>query len=82
MQNTTVNNAIENFKNLIEQALNENETINIATDNGNIIMISEHLYNSLLLTAEAAENPEFKASLLQGLHAPLSDFVNASEVKW
>ena len=82
MQNTTVNNAIKNFHTLIEQTLSDGEIVNVATDNGNIIMISEDNYNSLLLTAEVEANPRLKDSLLEGLIAPLSDFVDESEVDW
>ena len=82
MQNTTINTAVKNFEYLVEQALEDGETINVASDRGNVIIISEHFYNSLLLTAEVNSNPEFKASLLQGLNEQADSLIDESQVVW
>ena len=82
MYNTTVKNAITNFETLVWQALNENEIFNVATDNGNIIMLSENLYQDLLLTIEVNSNPSFKDTLSNEMNRPLCDYVSESEVEW
>jgi len=82
MTNVTLNNAVKNLDSLIEQTLDNDDIINVATDGGNVIIISEENYRALLLTAEVNANPAFKESLLQGLNAPLSDFVSENEVDW
>ena len=82
MQNTTINNAVKNFEYLVEQALADGETINVASDMGNVVIISEHFYNSLLLTAEVNSNPEFKASLLQGLNEKADGLIDENDVIW
>jgi len=82
MQTMTLNNAVKNLSVLTPQIIGYDEVVNVATDDGNIVIISEDSYKSLLLTAEVNANPEFKASLMQGLDAPPSDFVPESEVQW
>jgi len=82
MQNMTLSNAVRDFAALTPQIIDEGEIINVATETGNIIILSENIYKSLLLTAEVNANTEFKTSLLEGLRAPLSDFVSESEVVW
>ena len=77
---TTINNARQNFDNLVSMALNNNEVINVVTDNGNIIMLSEDDYRDILLTLEVCANPDFKRSLHEA--AESDDFVDESEVEW
>ena len=78
----TLNNAIKNFAALPPQILGGDEIVNITTDEGNIILISEESYKSLILMNELNANPDFKNSLLQGMGASSSDLVHESEVKW
>jgi PHD/YefM family antitoxin component YafN of YafNO toxin-antitoxin module len=78
----TLNNAVKNLPALTPQIIGYDEVVNIATDEGNIIIISEDSYKSLLLTAEVGANPKFKASLLEGLYAAPDDLVSENEVEW
>jgi len=82
MQTMTLNNAIKNFAALPSQILKSDEIVNIATDEGNIILISEENYKSLVLMNELNANPPFKESLLQGMKAPSKDIVHENKVKW
>jgi PHD/YefM family antitoxin component YafN of YafNO toxin-antitoxin module len=82
MQTITLNNAIKNFADLPPQILGGDEVVNIATDNGNLILISEESYKNLVLLSEVNANPEFKKSLLAGLHSPPDALVPESEVQW
>jgi len=82
MQVMTLDNAAKNFAALPSQVIDGGEIINVATEVGNIILISEEQYNCLLLTAEVNGNAAFKESLFQGLNAPLSDFVSEDQVEW
>lgn len=50
MYNTNVTNACANLEELVDMVLNDSEVINISTDRGNAIMISEDNYNALLKT--------------------------------
>jgi len=78
----TLNNAIKNFAALPPQILQGDEVVNVTTDEGNIILISEDSFKSLVLMNELNANSDFKDSLLRGLHASPSDLVHESEVKW
>jgi len=75
MQTITLNNAIKNFAALPPQILHGDEVINVATDDGNIILISEENYRNLVLQCEVNANPAFKESLLQGLYASPDELV-------
>jgi len=78
----TLNNAIKNFAALPPQILHGDEVINIATDEGNIVLISEENYKNLMLQIEVGGNPAFKESLLQGLLADPGELVPESKVEW
>ena len=82
MQTMTLNNAARDFTILAPQVAMNDEIINVATDSGNLILISEDSYNGLLLSLQVELNVELKESLLRGLQAPLSDFVPEGEVVW
>ena len=75
MQITTLNKAVESLDSLIREALEFDEVISIATDNGNVVLISEEAYRGFLLTLEVEANPKFKESLLEARNSPRSEFV-------
>lgn len=82
MYNVNITNARNDLYNLVDMAIKDSEPINIATKNGNAVIISEADYNALLETLYLSSDPEYKKSLLDGMKAPLTDFVDESELKW
>ena len=82
MYNTTINNAITNFPSLIRNALNSEEIINIATDEGNVIMLSEQEYRNLILTVEVYQNTPFLKSLINAENEPLEECVDVKDLEW
>ena len=60
MYNTNVTNARANLYNLINMAIDNNEVININTKNGNVVLISEEDYNSLIETLYLSSDPDYK----------------------
>ena len=82
MQIVTSNHAVKNFDAMVTQTLEYHEPVNIATDRGNLIVLSEEMYNNLHLTAEVHENPSFKKTLLEGHSTPVGDLIPESEVVW
>lgn len=80
MYHINVTNARAKLYELINMAINDSEAINIATKNGNAIIISEADYNSLLETLYLSSDPAYKNSLLDGKNTPLSDCVDESDV--
>ena len=81
MYHTTMDNALQNFKDLIHLTLTSNEAINIVTNAGNVVMLSESDYRDLLLTLEVELNPSFKQSLLD-ISSSKEDFLDESDVEW
>lgn len=82
MYNVNITNARNDLYNLVDMAIKDSEPINIATKNGNAVIISEADYNALLETLYLSSDPEYKKSLLDGMKSPLTDFVDESELKW
>ncbi|MCL2740274.1 MAG: hypothetical protein FWE47_03695 [Oscillospiraceae bacterium] len=78
--NTTMSNAQANFEKLIHDALTFGNVVNIATDQGNVIMLSEQEYRDLVLTLEVEKNPEFVKSLDEARNS--DDWTDESEVIW
>ncbi len=82
MYNTNVTNARNNLYNLVEMAISDSEPVNIASKNGNAILISESDYNSLLETLYLSSDPEYKKTLIEGLNTPIEECVPESELLW
>ncbi|MDR1917747.1 MAG: type II toxin-antitoxin system Phd/YefM family antitoxin [Christensenellaceae bacterium] len=78
---TTVN--VTNFRNnlfsYLEQALKFGETLNVATRNGNIIVLTEDDYRGMVETLAIQSNPKLHKDILESMHAPKSEFV---ELDW
>ena len=69
MQTMTLNNAVKNFSVLPPQIIDGGEIINIATDAGNIILISEAKYRSML-------DPFYSESNMRVLMSSITDMEN------
>lgn len=82
MYNVNITNARNDLYNLVDMAIKDSEPVNIATKNGNAIIISEADYNSLLETLYLSSDPEYKKRLIESMNAPLTDFVDESELEW
>lgn len=82
MYNTNITNARSNLYGLVKMAIEDNEVVNISTKDGNAVIISEADYNSLLETLYLSSNPILKKSLIDGLTAPDSDFVDEKDAEW
>lgn len=82
MMNTNVTNFRKNIYNVLEQTLKYNEPVNISTKDGNVVVISEADYNSLIETLYLTSNPKLKDTIINGLQTPVSECVPENEVKW
>ena len=82
MMNTNVTNFRKNIYNVLEQTLKYNEPVNISTKDGNVVVISEADYNSLIETLYLTSNPMLKDSIINGLQTPVSECVPENEVEW
>lgn len=82
MYNTNATNARAKLYELINMAINDSEIINIATKNGNAVIISEDNYNSLLETLYICSDHLYKKSIIDGKNTPLEDCISEDEVTW
>ena len=82
MYNTNATNFRKNLFNILEQTVKYNEPINVATKDGNAIIISEDDYNDIMETLLVNSNPSLKTKIVEGINTPLSECVSEDEVHW
>ncbi len=82
MFNTNITNARNNLYSLVDMAIKDSEPVNIVTKNGNAVIISEADYNALIETLYHSSDAGYKKTLLDAMNAPISEFVDESELKW
>ncbi|MGX7074493.1 type II toxin-antitoxin system Phd/YefM family antitoxin [Falseniella ignava] len=77
---------ITNFRkdvyNLLENAIKYNEPVQVSTKTGNVVVLSEEEYRSMLETLYLTSVPHLEEQLVKDMQAPLSEFVDESEVFW
>ncbi len=71
-------NVFDVFKKIIEY----NEPINVSTKTGNVVVLSEEEYNSMVETLYLSSNPKLKQDIIDGINTPLEDCIDEKEVKW
>jgi len=64
MKTITLNEANKNLPFYVNYAISSSEEVNIATDNGSIIMINEDNYNSMLETLKLLSDKKSLKALL------------------
>jgi antitoxin YefM len=79
---TNITKARKDIYKLAEMAIDNGVEININTKKGNVILISEEEYRSLLETIYLSSDPEYKKTLLEGLNTKYEDTVAEDKVKW
>ena len=82
MQNTNATNFRKNIYSFLEQAIKYNEPINIATKDGNAIILSEEDYNDIMETLAVYANPKLKEDIIKGMNTLPEDCVAEEEVEW
>lgn len=82
MATLTPTNLRKDLFNVLKNTIKFNEKVNIATRDGNAILISEEEYNGLMATLEIYKNPNLKDEIIERMNAPESDFINEDEVSW
>lgn len=66
MTNTTITDFRKNVFDYVNQAVLYNNPVNIATKEGNAVVISEEEYNGMLATLELMRQPGLMDDLLEG----------------
>ncbi len=73
MQNTNITSARSELFKLAASCIKYNNIININTKDGNVIMLSEEDYNSLLETLYLAGISGMYESIIEGANTPLEE---------
>lgn len=82
MIKTTFSNFKKNLFVLLEQTVKFNEVVHISTKKGNVMMISEEVYNGLMESLFFASNPVMRKRALEGLDIPIEDCVSEDDFDW
>ena len=82
MTTVSISNFRKDIYNMVEQAVQYNETINITTKTGNAVLISEEDYRDMMETLYLTSIPGMREKLLDGKNTPLSETVSEEEVAW
>ena len=79
MTNTNATNFRKEMFNYLEQVTKFNEPINISTKNGNVVVMSEQDYRSVMETLYIESVPGLKANIVKSVKSPRSDFVELGD---
>ena len=80
MTNINVTNFRKNIYELLDQTIKYNEPINISTENGNAILISEEDYNNLMETLYISSIPGLKEDIIKGMKEDIDECISEEEV--
>ena len=79
MMNTNITNARAELYKLASSCIKYNNVININTKEGNVIMMSEEDYNSLMESLYLAGIPGMYESIVEGANTKLGD---CEKIEW
>ena len=82
MATLTPTNFRKDLFKVLENTIKFNEKVNIATKDGNVILISEEEWNGLMATLEICSNPKLKKKIIEGMNSPEEEFLDEGEVDW
>ena len=74
MANTNITNFRKNLFEFTEQVLKFNEPLNVTTKDGNIIVLSEEEYRSLIETVYLHSVPGLTESIVKSMTTPEGEF--------
>lgn len=79
MTNTNSTNFRKNLFEFLNRAAVYNDIINVATKNGNVIVLSEEDYSSMTETLYLASNKKTSREIIEALSEPVEDGTEYSE---
>lgn len=82
MTTTNITNFRKNAYNYVEQTVKFNEPINIATKDGNAVLLSEDDYRGIMETLYLVNVPGMRNKIMDGLTEELTDCVDETAVEW
>lgn len=75
-----VTKAREHLYDIINRVIENNEIVTITTKNGDVVLVSAENYNSLVETLFLSSDPEYKKSLIAGMHEPIDNCLNEEDI--
>lgn len=82
MTNTTITNFRQNIYEYVRQAVEFNDVINIATKDGNAVVLSEDEYNGMVETLRLISMPGMVESIHAAAKEPIEDCTAAKDLEW
>ncbi|MFS1664420.1 type II toxin-antitoxin system Phd/YefM family antitoxin [Streptococcus sp. zg-JUN1979] len=67
---------------IVEQTIRDNQPVKISTQNGNVVVISQEEYNSMVETSYLLSVPGLKKQLIEDRESRLEEFVPEDKVRW
>jgi len=72
----------KNLFNMLSDAIKYNETINVNTKEGNVVILSEDEYNNILATLELSSYSQLYHKIMAGKNENIADCIDIDEVNW
>lgn len=82
MQSVNITGFQKNIMTMIEQTIKYNEPINVVTDKGNVVVLSDEDYRGMLETINLLSIPGMREKLLEGKNEPVSECVPEEKIVW
>ena len=82
MQNVNITCFQKNMMQIIKQTIKYNEPLNIVTDEGNVILLSDEDYRGMIETINLLSIPDMREKLLDGAAEPLSECIPEDKIAW
>lgn len=82
MTHTNATNLRKNLFEYLNSAIEFNDVINVNTEKGNAIIMSEEEYNGLMETLYLNSIPGLKEKIKEGMSEPIEEMVDADDLEW
>lgn len=82
MTSTNMTGLRDNLPEYLNQAVEFSDVINVSTENGNAVIISEADYNALLETLYLSSDPKVRNEIIEGKNTPIDECIPDNEVEW
>lgn len=73
MTNTNITKARSDLFRLADQVIKFNDVVNITTKEGNVVMMSEEDYRSIMETIYLHSIPDMAESIIEGMNTPAEE---------
>lgn len=80
MINVSMSNFRSQLYSLIENAVKSKEIINVSTENGNAVVLSEDAYNGMLETIYLCSIPGMEEKITDGLNTPIKECLSEDKI--